>query len=142
MKLTVDGEPVASGTLTYNSGMNYGQFHHGNLEIHTYSFFVARKDLVERFQTQYWECSEEIRRDDEQQSDTSPFKEMGYVRLSEAFGYPEQLADAIDTYFDRDIFGVFLGDDQDAAFVINSTDKISVTEDGVTLEGRCLRSIP
>jgi hypothetical protein len=137
MSLTLDGEPVSPDTASYNAGMNYGQIHDAGLEIHVYSFFIARKDLVERFQERYWECSEEIRRDDEEQTDTSPFKEMNYVRLSEAFGHPEQLAKAIRIFFDRDIFEVFLGHNPGAAFVINSTDKISVTENGVTIEGRC-----
>ena len=136
MRLRVDNRPITPTEITYNDGLGYGRFD-GVSQVHTYSLFVPKDDLIHKLGNIYREAVEEIGRDDELVNGSSSFKKMGYVGLSEAFAHPALLAEAIETYFDRDIFNIYLPESESFLYVINSTERVTVSADGVLLEGRC-----
>jgi hypothetical protein len=137
MHITIDQQVVNPNIVTYNDGLNYGRFDSDNIEIHSYRFFVERDDLVEKFSAIYWDCSEQIRQDDEKYQESSSFQALRYVSLYDAFAHPEHLGSAIETFLDKGIFQLYIPSQSDFVHVINSTDKVVVTALGVTIEGRC-----
>ncbi len=139
MKITVDQQVVPAELVTYNDGLGYGRFDKGDIEVHSYSLYVDRESLIEKLHETYQVCCEEIKRDDAICGEPSSFQVMGYSSLREAFDHPEQLAEVITTYFQQDIFQSYLPGGEDATFVINSTDKVLATNDGVLIEGRCFK---
>lgn len=143
MNLSIDGDIIDSKIVTYNSGLGYGNFHKGkaNIELHNYILVIGRNEITDSLSGIYDEALNDIRRDDEFTGDVSEFKEMGYCSLSDAFSYPGLLEVVISTYFDRDIFEVFVPKKEIFIYVINSTDRVSVTQDGITIEGRCFKYI-
>lgn len=137
MDISVNNQLIAPTLVTYNSAMGYGQFNSGNIDLHTYKLVLEKSEVIEALTSKYPAALEEIRCDDELTSDESSFKSMGYAPLVDAFNYPDHFADAISTYFDHDLFESFLPMTQELIYVINSTDKVSVLETRVIIEGRC-----
>jgi len=137
MELKINGNVIDPACVTCNDGLGYGRFDSTNIRIHAYSMSLPRAEIVAAFSARYQGTCDEIRCDDAKSGDDSPFKQMNYAPLSEAFEFPNALAHAIRIWFDRDIMLSFLPRTADFQYVINSTEKILVTSDGVTLEGRC-----
>lgn len=137
MRLWLDGKEVSPAFVTFNSGLNYGQHLSSEPELHEVRFWIDRAELVHRFSEAYAAVSEELRIDDEACQDDSPFKALGYVSLATAFDFPEKLEDALE-YFDRDIFAIYIGHLDSAAYWLNSTDRIEVSPEGVSFVGRAL----
>lgn len=124
---------------SHAGGLGYGRFDRGDIELYSCSLFVERSDLTATLYARYDEVSQEMMKDDERYGDPSPFKEIGYSSLGEAFDHPAQLADAVATYFDRDILEIHVPRPASFKFVINSTDRVSVSRAGLIMEGRCFR---
>lgn len=141
MRLTIDRQDVDPGLVTYNPGMGFGRFDSDTIEVHSYELFIDRADLVEQLSGTYRSACREMRADDEKYGDESDFKALGYADLDEAFDFPEELAEAIDTYFDRDILDVYVTCRERFVYVINSVDNVTVSPDGLLLEGRCFRHL-
>jgi len=137
MRISINQESAGDRLVVVNDGLNYGRFDGGDIETHKYAFFVERSELVERFSEQYAEVCAEIKADDEQCGESSPFAKMDYCSLDDAFEHPAALAEAIETYFAREIMSTYLPGPDDADYVINSTDAVKVSAEGLTIEGRC-----
>lgn len=137
MKISVDQRPLPPGAVTYNSGLGYGRLDRGNIEVHSYSFFAPRADLIDRFGAAYAAQCEDFRKDDELCGDPSLYAALGYGSLAEAFERPAELAAVVKGYLDRDIFEVYLPMTDAFEYVINSTDRVLVSSEGLLIEGRC-----
>lgn len=141
MRLTIDHRHVDPEHVTYNDGMGFGRFDSDTIEVHPYELFIDRADLVRRLSDRYRSVCREMKDDDEKFGDDSDFKALGYADLDEAFDFPEALAEALDTYFGREILDVYVTSRERFVYVINSIDRITVSPDGLLLEGRCFRHL-
>ncbi len=139
MKVLIEGVEEAIESVTYNDGLNYGRFDAGNIDIFSYEFVLTKSEFISLMSVSYQQCMVEIKADDEACNDSSPFKEMGYVAVDEAFHYPEHLAEAVSTFFDRELYSKVLGGAESAKFIINSTEKIEINNDRINIFGRCFR---
>lgn len=140
MRLWCDGQEVSPQLITYNSGLNYGQRRGVEAGLHEVRLSVDREELVHRFSAAYAEVSEELRLDDEIHQDDSPFKALGYVSLAAAFDFPKELESAL-TYFDREIFSIYIGHLESATYCLNGTNRIEVSPEGVTFVGTAVRTV-
>lgn len=139
MKVVIEGVEAALESVTYNDGLNYGRFDSGNIDIFSYEFTLTKSEFISLMSVSYQQCMTEIKADDETFNDSSPFKEMGYVAIEEAFHYPEHLGEAVSTFFDRELYGKVLGKSEFVSFVINSTEKIEINNERISIVGRCFR---
>jgi len=137
LRLWVDDQPISPQLVTFNDGLNYGRFYGVDAGLSSVRLFVERADLVRRFSKTFNAVSEELRIDDETYGDDSPFTGLRYAPLAAAFEQPEKLAEAL-RFLDRDIFAIYIGHFDDCRFVLNSTDTINVSPQGVSFEGKAL----
>jgi hypothetical protein len=137
--LLVDGKQVPLRSVGTNDGLGYGRFHVPGLEIHDYELFVGRDELVARMSEEFDALVAEMKEDDRLDDEPSALQRMGYPTLPDAFQHPEDFEKVIRTFLDRDILVAFLPFTEESDLVVNSTDQIRVTREGVTLSGRCFR---
>ena len=134
--LQIDGKEIGPPEVAHNDGMGWGSFR-SDVDVVSYMYVASREELLTSFDAVFSECRDEIRRDDELVNGTSEFKLMAYCSLSDAFKYTDQLREAIDTYFVRDLLKLLAPNYHESArYCINSADNIEVTPDGVRICGR------
>lgn len=139
MKVSIRNKSVSIDQITYNDGLNYGRFDSSDLEIFPYEYSITKEEFITLMSCSYERCLAEIRRDDISCNDTSAFSRMNYADISSAFKHPEAFEEAIDTYFDRELFGKTLVQGEAQDFIINSTDNVKVSNAKITIIGRCFR---
>jgi hypothetical protein len=139
MKISISEKDKSFDEITFNDGLNYGRFDSDEIEVFPYEFCIAREEFISLMSGSYKNCLEEIKADDLLCNETSAFSQMDYVGINQAFDHPEAFSEAIETYFDRELFGKAIGHSENREFVINSTERVEVECDKVTISGRCFR---
>lgn len=125
--------------LRTNDGLNYGRFDAPGLEVHSYEFSATAEEIIGAFSKAFDDLVTEMRVDDRNDEDPSPLLRMGYPTLQDAFAQPNDLAEVIEIFLDRNILEHFVPGTELSEFVINSTDSIHVDQYAVLLRGRCFR---
>lgn len=138
--MTSSGEPLSPDLFSVNYGMNFGQLR-GEQYI-PYEVTIARKHAIELLQIDFNTARDEIRIDDAQCGETSEFSRCAYRDLSDAWNEAanySDIADAIDTYIGRELFIKLIPlvpDHEPPKYVIDSIDKITIDERGMTIYGQ------
>ena len=139
VRVLIEGVEVEMESVTFNDGLNYGRFDSRNIDIYSYEFSLTKSEFISLMSASFQKCMVEIKADDEVYNDSSPFKEMGYVAIEDAFDYPEHLGEAMSTYFDRELYGKVLGSAKSSSFIVNSTEKVEINDERINIIGRCFR---
>lgn len=137
--LLFDGKQVPLRSLGTNDGLNFGRFDAPGLEVHSYELCVSADELVVAMSAEFDALVEEMKVDDLLDDEPSALQLMCYPKLREALHWPEELREVIRIFLEREILIAFVPFSGESDFVINSVDRIFVTESGVTLAGRCFR---
>jgi hypothetical protein len=136
MKVLINGEEIEIEKVSYNHGMNYGQFHFKALEIDDYELILTKEEFVQAIESSYYRVREDIRADDIACNEESEFSRTGYVSLEKMFSYPAELESVISTYLDRGFFEKVLPLHIEQGYIINSTDVVTVSDETVSIKGR------
>ena len=139
MKVSISNEEESIDNITYNDGLNYGRFDSSEIEVFPYEYSIAKEEFVSLMSSSYEECLEEIRRDDISCNETSAFSQMNYADINSAFEHPEAFAEVIETFFERELFEKTLAENEARAFILNSTEKVEVSNEKITITGRCFK---
>lgn len=125
--------------VTANLGLNYGQFREDSLPVEKYQLYLDKDEFIAATKDAYNKTREEIHADDIARDETSEFTASDYAELEVMFNFQKGLAEIIQTYLGREIFANVLPLDIAGGYVINSTDIVKVSNDGVLMEGRAFR---
>ncbi|MCO1335834.1 hypothetical protein MO867_15980 [Microbulbifer sp. OS29] len=139
MRVSISSEETSCEDITYNDGLNYGRFDLCEFEVFPYKYSIGKDEFVSLMYRTYEDCRKEIRRDDISCNEISSFSQMNYADIISAFDHPEAFAEAIENFFDRELFEKTLGYSENKKFIINSTEKVEVSNDKITIIGRCFR---
>jgi len=137
--MNVNRHLPAVNKISFNDGMNYGQFRFDTSEIYEYELIVGRKEFIEAIEDSYDQAREEIQADDLACGEESEFSRTGYVSVEKMFSYPEELESIISIYLDKDLFQKLLSPKIETGYIINSTDQVAVSKDIVRIKGRTFR---
>ena len=85
MKVLVNDVEANINSVTFNDGLNYGRFDTEAINVFPYQFEISKNDFISLMSENYRQCMDEVKVDDEQFNDSSPFKKMGYVSIEKAF---------------------------------------------------------
>ncbi|PML75731.1 hypothetical protein [Enterovibrio norvegicus] len=139
MNISICNEEVSIDNITYNDGLNYGRFDSSEIEVFPYEYSISKEEFVSLMSRSYEEGLEEIRKDDINCNEVSAFSQMNYADINSAFGHPEAFGEAVETFFDRELFGKTLANSEARNYIINSTEKVEVSNEKITIIGRCFR---
>jgi len=139
MRVSINNEETSIDEISYNDGLNYGRFDSSEIEVFPYEYSINKDEFVSLMSRTYEQCREEIKLDDINCNETSAFSQMDYADICSAFNHPEAFAEAIETFFDRELFEKTLGHSKTPKFILNSTEKVEIGYDQITIIGRCFR---
>jgi hypothetical protein len=135
MRISINSEEVLEAEVSYNDGLNYGRF--DSREILPYEYSIDKEEFISLMADVYQECLEEMKLDDTKYNEESAFRKMNYTEIDGAFDRPEGFAEAIETFFDRQLFEKTLGMARTRKYILNSTDKVEVSNETIKIIGRC-----
>mgnify|MGYP001827341500 CR=1 FL=1 len=139
MKVLINGEEIEIEKVSYNHGMNYGQFRFEVLEIDDYELILTKEEFIKVIDSSCCRVREDIKADDTACNEESEFSRTGYVSLEKMFGHHAELESIISTYLDRDLFEKVLPLNIEQGYIINSTDVVTVSDKTVSIKGRTYR---
>ncbi|UAB71459.1 hypothetical protein INR79_06085 [Vibrio sp. SCSIO 43132] len=137
MKITIDSIETLSRDITYNDGLNFGRFVSKEVQVYPYEYVISKFDFIDLMSGSYEKCVDEIMQDDLNYNEVSVFGKMNYSAIDDAFKYPRELAEVIETFFVRELFSKTLDYSSNKKFVLNSTESIEVDIEKIIISGRC-----
>jgi len=139
MRVLINGKETEVEKVSFNHGMNFGQFRFNGLQVDEYELILDKEEFIRVIESSYDRAKEEIKSDDIACNEESEFSRTGYVSLGEMFNYTSELESVISTYLDRDLFEIVLPLSIEKGYIINSTDVVTVNNGMVSIKGRTYR---
>jgi hypothetical protein len=137
--LSIADKAIPKALVVYNDAMGFGRFLEDS-EIYPYTLHFTKEEFIQRFENPYNEARDEMKKDDETYNETSDFSESHYCSLEALFQYPTQFNDIFDYYLRNNLFEEFTNS-KNFIYVINSLDGIQLSQDSVTITGRCFKKV-
>ena len=134
MKTFLNGKEINPAFLVLNDGLNYSRF--SDVETQVFDLQLSKLEFINLIEKEYDEVRNEIKTDDETYTDVSDFTNTNYCSLSELLKYQIDFEEVFKGYLDRVLLIKVFPETSKSIYVINSTDKINVHENRITVIGR------
>lgn len=134
MKVYLNKLEIDKALLSVNRGLNYGRFFDKTTK--DYEIRLNTSELITLIENEYNAVRDEIKIDDTLYNDESDFTNTNYCSLSEVLQHEFDFEAIMKTYLDKSLFEKLFSETQNAKFILNSTESISIHTNEVVIKGK------